>query len=57
MEGVIEIVDQWYSENLAIETKCGQVQHAKTGYSTGGRPPFGLRRVEVPNEYGFTKVK
>lgn len=57
MEGIVEIVDQWYSENLAIETKRGQTQNAKAGYSTGGRPPYGLRRIEVRNEYGAVKAK
>lgn len=57
MEGMIEIVDQWYSENLAIETKRGQQQNAKDGYSTGGRPPYGLRRVVTQNTFGANKAR
>ena len=57
MEGIIEIVDEWYSANLAVETRRGQEQNAKDGYSTGGRPPFGLRRVEVANEHGAVKAR
>lgn len=57
LEGIIESVDQWYSENLAVETKRGQIQNAKDGFSTGGRPPYGLRRVEVKNEHGAAKAK
>ena len=57
MEGIIESVDQWYSENLAVETKRGQIQNTKDGYSTGGRPPYGLCRVEVKNEHGAVKAK
>lgn len=57
MEGIIESVDQWYSENLAVETKRGQIQNTKDGYSTGGRPPYGLKRIKVKNEHGGAKVK
>lgn len=57
MEGMIEIVDEWYSANLAVETRRGQEQNAKDGYSTGGRPPYGLKRVEVQNEHGAGKAR
>lgn len=57
MEGIIEIVDEWYSANLAVETRRGQEQNAKDGYSTGGRPPYGLRRAEVKNEHGAEKAR
>lgn len=57
MEGIIEIVDEWYSANLAVETRRGQEQNARDGYSTGGRPPYGLRRVEVANEHGAVKAR
>lgn len=29
VEGIVESVDQWYSENLAVETKCGQKTKGK----------------------------
>ncbi len=57
LEGIIEVVDEWYSLNLAVETRRGQKQTAAQGYSCGGRPPFGLRRVEVKNEHGKGKVR
>lgn len=55
MEGMTEIIDEWYSANFAIETRRGQVQNAKDGYSTGGRPPYGLRIGKVQNEHGKIK--
>lgn len=57
MEGLIEIVDQFYSDNLGIETKRGQEQNAKDGYSTGGRPPYGLRRITIKNSFGADKAR
>ena len=42
-----------------METKRGQIQNAKDGFSF--RPeaarPYGLRRVEVKNEHGAAKAK
>lgn len=57
LEGIIEVVDEWYSNNLAVETVRGQKQTAAQGYSCGGRPPYGLRRVETKNEFGKTKAR
>lgn len=57
LEGIIEVVDEWYSLNLAVETKRGQKETASQGYSCGGTPPYGMKRVEVVNEHGKVKVK
>ena len=57
LEGIIEVVDEWYSLNLAVETKRGQKQTAAQGYSCGGIPPFGLRRTEIKNEHGKAKIR
>lgn len=57
LEGILETIDEWYSENLAVETKRGQRETARQGFSTGGRPPYGLRRVEVQNVHGAKKAK
>lgn len=51
IEGIIEIQDQFYSARLA-EVKRGQRETTLEGYSTGGRAPFGYRRVEVPDPRG-----
>ncbi|MDO5116569.1 MAG: recombinase family protein [Synergistaceae bacterium] len=57
MEGMSEIIDEWYSANFAVETKRGQKQNAKDGYSTGGRPPYGLRATKTKNDYGKLKSR
>lgn len=56
MEGIVELVDEWYSKNLAVETRRGLMENARQGYSGGGTPPYGMRRVTVTNEYGKEKA-
>ncbi|MFI5341282.1 MAG: recombinase family protein, partial [Candidatus Methylomirabilales bacterium] len=52
IEGIIEIQDQFYSARLAEEVKRGQREAALEGFSTGGRAPYGYRRVEVSDPRG-----
>jgi len=54
IEGIIEIQDQFYSARLAEEVKRGQREATLEGFSTGGRAPYGYRRVEVPDPRGRT---
>jgi len=51
LEGMIELIDGYYSEILAKESMRGLIQTAKQGYHTGGRPPYGyrLKSVQVGN--------
>jgi DNA invertase Pin-like site-specific DNA recombinase len=49
IEGIIEIQDQFYSARLAEEVKRGQREATLEGFSTGGRAPYGYRRMEVPD--------
>ena len=54
VEGIIEIQDQFYSARLAEEVRRGQREAALEGFSTGGRAPYGYRRVEVSDPRGRT---
>ena len=56
MEGIVELVDEWYSKNLAVETKRGLIENARQGYAGGGTPPYGLRRAVKLNEFGKEKA-
>ncbi len=47
LEGVIEIVDEFYSANLSQDVTRGMRESASRGFYPGGRPPYGYRRVEV----------
>ncbi len=51
-EGLIELIDQFYSARLAEEVRRGQTEATLEGFSTGGRTPYGYRRVEVPDPRG-----
>jgi site-specific DNA recombinase len=46
-EGLIEIIDQFYRARLAEEVRQGQTETTLEGLSTGGRAPYGYRRIEV----------
>ena len=41
LEGMIEVVDEFYSANLAQEVSRGMRECASRGFFTGGHPPYG----------------
>lgn len=45
-EAIIEVLDQYYSANLAEEVLKGMRENALKGQSTGGRPPLGYKYDE-----------
>ena len=47
MEAIIESVDEFYSENLALEVIRGMRESASRGFWMNARPPFGYRKVYV----------
>ncbi len=47
LEGIIESVDEFYSENLAQEVVRGMREAASRGFFLGSISPFGYRRVKV----------
>ena len=47
LEGIIESVDEFYSENLAQEVVRGMREVASRGFFLGSKAPFGYRRVKV----------
>ncbi len=46
VEGFMEVIAEFYSLNLAQETRKGQRAATRAGRWTGGKPPFGYRRGE-----------
>ncbi len=42
-EGMIEVINEFYSMNLATETVKGMRENAERGYCNGGRVPYGYR--------------
>ncbi len=47
LEGMIEVVDEFYSANLASDTIRGLNENASRGFLNGGCAPYGYRRVKV----------
>ena len=47
LEGIIESVDEFYSENLAQEVVRGMREAASRGFFLGSKAPYGYRRVKV----------
>ena len=57
MEGMIEVIDEFYSAVLAQETLRGMVENARKGYRNGGFPIYGYKNVRVFDEKGNSKTK
>ena len=47
LEGIIESVDEYYSENLAQEVVRGMREAASRGFFLASNAPFGYKRVKV----------
>ena len=47
LEGVIETIDEFYSENLGEDIKRGMRENAGRGFFNGSRPPYGFHKVDV----------
>ena len=47
MEGIIEVLDEFYSANLAQEVTRGMREASSRGFFLGSKAPFGYKRVKV----------
>ncbi len=47
LEGVIETIDEFYSENLGEDIRRGMRENAGRGFFNGSRPPYGFHKVDV----------
>lgn len=47
LEGIIEVIDEFYSANLSQDVTRGMRETASRGFYPGGPPPYGYRRVKV----------
>jgi DNA invertase Pin-like site-specific DNA recombinase len=47
LEGMLEIMSEFFNANLATEVRKGMTQNAKQGYNNGGTPPYGYRTEHV----------
>jgi len=49
LEGVLEIVDEWYSRQVSSDTMRSMLKNAHDGFWNGGQPPFGYKPVPSPD--------
>ena len=56
LEGMIEVIDEFYSTNLAEDTLRGMRENAERGFHNGGHAPFGYEGVSV-NVLGVEKCR
>jgi DNA invertase Pin-like site-specific DNA recombinase len=47
LEGIIEVIDEFYSANLSQDVLRGMKENAGRGFRNGGRAPYGYIRVKV----------
>jgi len=51
-EGMIEVINQFYSMNLATETMKGMRENAERGFHNGGRTPYGYVIEKLDGAHG-----
>ena len=56
LEGMIEVIDEFYSANLAQDVLRGMREAASRGYWVSATTPFGYRRIKV-HDSGRQRVK
>ncbi len=56
LEGIIEVIDEFYSANLSQDTIRGMKENAARGFRNGGTVPFGYRS-SVESHGGSSKSK
>jgi len=57
MEGMIEVIDEFYSAVLSQETMRGMVENARKGYRNGSHAVYGYQNVRVYDEKHNPKTK
>lgn len=45
IEAFFEIMDEWQSEQISVDTRRSMMRNARGGFRNGGRPPFGFEAV------------
>jgi site-specific DNA recombinase len=47
LEGMLEVMSEFFNANLATEVRKGMAQNAKQGFNNGGTPPYGYRTEHI----------
>ena len=51
LEGIIEVLDEFYSANLAQDVTRGMRESASRGFFSGGKPPYGYTISKKKDEH------
>jgi len=57
MEGMIEVIDEFYSAALSQETLRGLIENARKGYRNGGYAAYGYKNIKVYDGSKIAKTK
>jgi len=55
LEGMLEVISEFFNANLAVEVRKGMTQNAKQGYNNGGTP-YGYRTEHFALGHQKTKA-
>ncbi|MEK4205015.1 MULTISPECIES: recombinase family protein [Paenibacillus] len=47
LEGMLEVISEFFNANLAVEVRKGMTQNAKQGYNNAGTPPYAYRTEHI----------
>lgn len=53
LEGMLEVISEFYNMNLTFETLKGMRENAAQGFHCGGRAPFGYRLVRTGSKVNY----
>ncbi|WP_172198100.1 recombinase family protein [Saccharibacillus qingshengii] len=56
LEGILEVMSEFFNANLAAEVRKGMKQNAKMGFNNGGTAPYGYRTEHMALAHQKTKA-
>ena len=57
LEGMLEVLNQYYSDNLSVEVKKGKKENLLTGKHAGGETPYGIYKEEDTTVYRINEAQ
>ena len=57
LEGMLEVLNQYFSDNLSVEVRKGKKENLLTGKHAGGETPFGIYKEEGTTLYKINEAQ
>lgn len=57
LEGILEVLNQYFSDNLSVEVKKGKKENLLTGKHAGGETPYGIYKEEDTTIYKINEAQ